>query len=294
VYGDPTAQLLFNVLPYFAQYHSDAQLAANAFGWQYPANFLADVASGTLPQVSWLLPPANACEHPGAPPSQGEQFVYQVLSALTANPAVWEHTVLFVVYDENGGWFDHVPPPTPSFSAVAGTGEWLGSTPTGTTSVSGPSAGTYEVGPVGLGFRTPCLVVSPYSQGGFVCSPYVAPTAGGPVQLDPARTFDHTSLNRFIATVFNAQGYDVQLPNLSSWRAGVTGDLTRAFAAGPYQAPPTFSPPVSTTDAQAAAASVLNGLSGTVSEAPLPYPSPTNNPATFPPPTDGSPLTTLP
>jgi phospholipase C len=292
VYGDPTAQLLFNVLPYFKQYQSDAQLAANAFAWQYPANFLADVAAGTLPQVSWLLPPANACEHPAAPPSQGEDLVYQVLTALTANPAVWAHTVLFVVYDENGGWFDHVPPPTPSFSAdISGnaknSGEWLGSGVGGTTTVTGPSAGTYEEGPLGLGFRTPCLVISPFSQGGFVCSPYFKTTSTGPVQLDPAGTFDHTSINRFIATVFNGQGYEIELPNLSPWRAGVTGDFTRAFPGVVAATAPSFTPPVSTTDVEAAVASVINGLAGTVSEAPLPYPPPTNNAASWPPPTDG-------
>jgi phospholipase C len=295
VYGDPTAQLLFNVLPYFKQYQSDAQLAANAFAWQFPASFAADVAAGTLPQVSWILPPANACEHPAAPPSQGEDLVYQILTTLTANPAVWAHTVVFVIYDENGGWFDHVPPPTPSFSTdiegnKANAGEWLGKSAAGTTTVPGPSAGMYEVGPVGLGFRTPCLVLSPFTQGGFVCSPYFTPSLGAQVQLDPAGTFDHTSINRFIATVFNAQGYDVQLPNLSPWRAGVTGDFTHALAGAVPGSPPSFTPPVSTTDAEAAAAAVINGLAGTESDAPLPYPSPTNNAPTFPPASDGGAL----
>jgi phospholipase C len=63
-------------------------------------------------------------------------------------------------------------------------------------------------GPIGLGFRVPMLVVSPFSRGGFVAS----------------QTFDHTSTLRFLETRFG-----VQVPNLSSWRRSVTGDLTSAF-----------------------------------------------------------------
>jgi phospholipase C len=289
VYGDPTAQLLFNVLPYFSQYQRDPQLAANAFTWQFPASFAADVASGQLPQVSWILPPANASEHPAAPPSQGELLVYQILTLLTSNRELWEHTVLFVVYDENGGWFDHVPPPTPSYAAdisgnPANAGEWLGGgTPGGTTTVGGAGAGTYEDGPVGLGFRTPCLVISPFSQGGYLCSPYY-PAGDGTVALDPAGTFDHTSINRFIATVFGAQGHSVDLPNLSPWRRSVTGDFTTAFTGTTVPCPPSFTPPVSTTDVDAALSAVVNGLAGTLGYAPQPYPPPTSN--SFPPPTE--------
>ena len=293
IYGDPTAQLLFNVLPYFSQYQSNAQLAANAFGWQYPANFAADVASGQLPQVSWILPPANACEHPAAPPSQGESLVYQILSTLSANPAVWEQTVFFVVYDENGGWFDHVPPPTPSYSTdIAGNpanaGEWLGGAAPGTTTVGGPGGGAYEDGPVGLGFRTPCLILSPFTQGGYVCSPYYT-TAGGTVAFDPAGTFDHTSVNRFIATVFGAQGHPVVLPNLSPWRQSVTGDFTAAFTGNVKTTPPCFTPPVTSTDVEAIESAVVNALAGTDAYAPQPYPPPTSN--VFPPSADGGGLT---
>jgi phospholipase C len=63
-------------------------------------------------------------------------------------------------------------------------------------------------GPIGLGFRVPMLVVSPFSRGGFVCPD----------------TFDHTSMLRFLERRFG-----VEVPNLSAWRRGVTGDLTSAF-----------------------------------------------------------------
>jgi phospholipase C len=118
-----------------------------------------------------------------------------VLASLTANPAVWARTALFVTYDENGGFFDHVTPPTPP----AGTaGEFLTRHPF-------PSAAGGVGGPVGLGFRVPMLVVSPFSRGGFVNS-------------DP---FDHTSLLRFIESRFG-----VEVPNLTAWRRSVTGDLS--------------------------------------------------------------------
>ncbi|MHB8671738.1 MAG: phospholipase C [Acidimicrobiales bacterium] len=279
VYGDPTAQALFSVLPYFKQYQTDAELAANAFGWQYPANFAADVASGTLPQVSWLLPPAANCEHPAAAPGNGEYLVAQILQTLVSNPDVWAHTVFFVVYDENGGWFDHVPPPTaPNTAQNQAEGEYL----------TGLSPAGYVDGPVGLGFRTPCLVLSPFSRGGRLCSPYYTDLSGT-VHIDPAGTFDHTSINRFIATVLGAQGKTVTLPNLSTWRRSITGDFTRAFVGVNDTSFPAL-PATSMGDPNVAAQSVIDGVAGTVAYAPQPYPPPTSN-AAFPPASDGSGLT---
>lgn len=76
------------------------------------ASFRADVAAGTLPEVSYLVPSAVDSEHPGASsPVASAGLVYQVLDALGAHPDVWRHTVLLINYDENDGFFDHVPPP---------------------------------------------------------------------------------------------------------------------------------------------------------------------------------------
>ncbi len=66
-------------------------------------------------------------------------------------------------------------------------------------------------GPVGLGFRVPCLLMSPFTKGGFVATD----------------VFDHTSTLRFIETRFG-----VEVPNLSAWRRSVTGDMTTALALG--------------------------------------------------------------
>jgi phospholipase C len=202
VYSSPDATEENNVLQYFRNFQTDPTLAAAAFTPTFPGSFEADCAAGTLPQVSWVLAPLITSEHPPAPPNEGEDVVFRVFSALTSNPGLWKHTALLVTYDENGGFFDHVPPPT----SPAGTaGEWVTATP-----VEGPGVlGNPPVyGPIGLGFRVPLLVVSPYSRGGFVCSD----------------TFDHTSTLRLLETRFGAE-----VPNLSSWRRAATGDLTSAF-----------------------------------------------------------------
>ena len=198
VYGDPDGNYGDNVLPYFRQYQTDPVLAANALVPTFPGDFEADVQAGTLPQVSWVLAPLVSSEHPPAPVEYGEVVAARIVSDLVSNPALWAKTALFITYDENGGFFDHVPPPT----APAGTpGEYLTVSPL-------PPEAAGVAGPVGLGFRVPTLIVSPFSRGGFVSSD----------------VFDHTSLLRFIETRFGPE-----VPNLSAWRRSVTGDLTSAF-----------------------------------------------------------------
>jgi phospholipase C len=198
VYGSADGNFGDNVLPYFKQYWSNPQLNANALSPSFPGTFQADVASGDLPQVSWVLAPLIASEHPPAPEIYGELVAAQVLDTLVSNPSVWAKTALFITYDENGGFFDHVPPPTPSQGTA---GEYLTVSPL-------PSDASGVAGPIGLGFRVPMLVVSPFSRGGFVCK----------------ETFDHTSTLRFLEKRFGAE-----VPNLTSWRRSVTGDLTGAF-----------------------------------------------------------------
>jgi phospholipase C len=185
-----------NVLLGFEQYQDPSStLYKKAF---YNGSFARDVAAGTLPQVSWIIPPSTPKdydEHPPAPPVYGGWFLHQLISTLVSNPSVWARTVLFIVWDENDGFFDHVPPPTPP----PGTdGEYLTASPL-------PSDANGVAGPIGLGFRVPMLVVSPFSRGGYVCSD----------------TFEHTSQLRFLETRFG-----VEVPNLSAWRRSVSGDLT--------------------------------------------------------------------
>jgi phospholipase C len=157
-------------------------------------NFADDVVNNTLPQVSWLIAPYYQSEHPAFLPARGSQYIYTVLETLASNPEVWSKTVLFLTFDENDGYFDHVAPPT----APPGTpGEYI--------TAPLPKAAGGIAGPIGPGFRVPTVVISPWSQGGWVCS----------------EVFDHTSLLRFAEARFG-----VKEPNISAWRRKTCGDLT--------------------------------------------------------------------
>jgi len=93
-------------------------------------------------------------------------------------------------YDENDGLFDHVAPPVPPPGTPL---EYVGGLP------------------VGLGFRVPCMVISPFSRGGYVSS----------------TVFDHTSTLLLLESRFG-----VEIPNLSKWRRETCGDLGQAFGFG--------------------------------------------------------------
>ena len=152
--------------------------------------FESDARSGRLPQVSWLVAPTAQTEHPDYFPAAGAEYIAQKLDAIASNPDLWAKTAFILCYDENDGMFDHVPPPV---------------APTGTPDefVNGLN--------IGLGFRTPTTIVSPWTAGGFVCS----------------EVFDHGSLIRFIEARFG-----VFEPNISAWRRQTCGDLTSAFRFG--------------------------------------------------------------
>src|SRR6201995_5639544 len=190
-----------DVLRYFTAFRKPGTpLFEKAFKQTFPNDFAADVKSGKFPKVSWIIPPLGFDEHPSASPTNGQWFVSMVLRELTSNPKVWSKTALFIMYDENDGWFDHVAPPT----APKGTaGEYLTTSkfPTGETHPD-----TLNINrPLGLGVRVPLLVVSPFSRGGHVAS----------------EGFDHTSQLKLISERFG-----VEVPNVSAWRRKTVGDLT--------------------------------------------------------------------
>ncbi len=180
--------------------------------------FKRDIREGRLPQVCWMNAPSIYCEHPGpSSPVQGGWFLQEVLDALTAVPEVWSKTVLLVNFDENDGYFDHVPSPSaPSRNA---DGTLAGSTtlrdgaldaeyfthpaPPGSRGQPRPDGRVYGPGP-----RVPLYVISPWSRGGWVNS----------------QAFDHTSVLRFLEARFG-----VKEPNISPFRRAVCGDLTSAF-----------------------------------------------------------------
>jgi len=166
-----------------------------------------DVIGGTLPQVSWLMCPNAYDEHPNWPANYGAWFISRVIDTLTSNPDVWSRTALFLTYDENDGFFDHVIPPVPPISAVHGQ-----STIPVDHEIFAGSA-THDAGPYGLGPRVPMLVISPWSKGGWVNS----------------EVFDHTSLIQFIERRFSDEHPKLIEAQITLWRRAVCGDLTSTF-----------------------------------------------------------------
>jgi phospholipase C len=206
---------------HFGEAGSDPALAEHGLTTRDLDLLRQDVLDGTLPQVSWIVATAEGSEHPGpSSPAQGADYTSRVLEALTANPDVWAKTVLFVNFDENDGFFDHMPPPAaPSY--VVWDADESKRVLAGASTVS--TVGEYHEfvpwdvpldraeplhRPYGLGPRVPMYVVSPWSKGGWVNS----------------EVFDHTSVIRFLERRFG-----VMEPNISDWRRAVAGDLTSAF-----------------------------------------------------------------
>jgi len=140
-----------NALKYFAAYQHakpGSPLYRNAMRNRPAEAFIEDVAKDRLPHVSWIVTPAKASEHPlDSAPGYGADYCNRIFKAFRKHPNVWAKTALILNYDEDGGYFDHVRPPTPP----AGTNdEFIGDRP------------------IGLGFRVPrggLLAVDPRPVG---------------------------------------------------------------------------------------------------------------------------------
>lgn len=183
--------------------------------------FREDVKSGNLPTVSWIVAPSNFSDHPGSP-WYGAWYLSEVIDILTQNPEVWKKTIFILNYDENDGYFDHVPPfvaPNPykpnsgkisegidpSLDYVAKSQQWMKD--------KKPSGGDRE-GPIGLGYRVPMIVASPWSRGGYVCS----------------EVFDLTSPIQFIEHFLSRKtGKPIRSEQVTEWRRTVSGDITSVF-----------------------------------------------------------------
>jgi phospholipase C len=103
-----------------------------------PSRFLSDVAKGELAAVTWITPDQKSSDHPvpyAYPGKRGPEWVANVVNAV-GESKFWDSTAIFVMWDDWGGWYDHVPPPYVDFD--------------------------------GLGFRVPLVVVSPYAKQGYV------------------------------------------------------------------------------------------------------------------------------
>lgn len=200
------------------------------------ARFRQDVQQGQLPVVSWIVAPENFSDHPGAA-WYGSWYISEVMDILTKNPEVWKKTVLIITYDENDGYFDHVPPftvPNPYKQNTGLVSPGIDSTVEYVQKTEQHSeAKEVRESPIGLGFRVPMLVVSPWSRGGWVCS----------------EVFDHTSslrfLEKFLSNKFNSR---INETNISAWRRTICGDISSAFR--PYNGETIGTPALVERDAE--------------------------------------------
>jgi phospholipase C len=185
--------------------------------------FRKDVDNGTLPTVSWLVASERFSDHPGSA-WYGGWYVAETLDILTKNPEVWSKTIFILTYDENDGYFDHVPPfvaPEPGNPESGKTSPGIDASleyQTLDQDLKKHSPKEARGGPLGLGYRVPLIVASPWSRGGFVCS----------------QVFDHTSVLQLLERVLSTRsGKDIRESNISAWRRTVCGDLSATFQ--PYQ-----------------------------------------------------------
>jgi len=183
--------------------------------------FREDVNNGKLPTVSWVTAPENFSDHPAAA-WYGAWYVSEVFDILTKNPEVWKKTIFILTYDENDGYFDHVPPFTAPHSHKEGTGKVSKGIDTRVEFVTLEQEQARKDFPekfdkensIGLGFRVPMVIASPWSKGGYVNS----------------EVFDHTSTLQFLEDFLSKKtGKKVVEPNISDWRRTVCGNLTSAF-----------------------------------------------------------------
>jgi phospholipase C len=176
--------------------------------------FRQDVNNGTLPAVSWIVAPENFSDHPSSA-WYGAWYISEVMDILTKNPEVWKKTVFILTYDENDGYFDHVPP----FVAPHKEGSGLTSDGIDTSLdyVKRPNQSIpilARESSIGLGYRVPLVIASPWSRGGFVCS----------------EVFDHTSSLKFLEVFLSKKlNKKIEESNITTWRRTVCGDLTSAF-----------------------------------------------------------------
>jgi phospholipase C len=122
---------IWNPLPGFSTVKQDGQLS----NIQPAANFFQAARTGTLPNVSWVIPNGENSEHPPASVTDGQAWVTKVINAVMSGPD-WSRSAIFLSWDDWGGFYDHFVPPT----------------------VNGQ----------GLGLRVPGLVISPYARTGYI------------------------------------------------------------------------------------------------------------------------------
>ncbi|GAN59369.1 hypothetical protein ACI01nite_17180 [Acetobacter cibinongensis] len=183
--------------------------------------FRQDVQTGELPTVSWLSAPGHFSDHPTSP-WYGAWYVSEVMDILTENPEVWKKTIFIITYDENDGYFDHCcsyVAPNPDAPETGASSTSIGADGLEYTTAKdetdlGVPAHLARSGPIGLGFRVPMIIASPWSRGGWVNS----------------QLFEHTSTLRFLESFVQEKfSKTIKETNISPWRRAISGDLTSCF-----------------------------------------------------------------
>jgi len=184
--------------------------------------FRKDVQSGNLPAVSWLVAPQAFSDHPSSP-WYGAWYVSEAMDILTRNPEVWKKTIFILTYDENDGYYDHIPPfvapnPLNKETGLASAGldienEFV-SLEEDILRVGERRKAYARESPVGLGFRVPLMIASPWTRGGWVNS----------------QIFDHTSVLQLIESWLTKKtGKEIKEENIGSWRRAMCGDMHSVF-----------------------------------------------------------------
>jgi phospholipase C len=127
----PQTPGIWNPLPHFTDVHQDHQLG----NVQSLSHFFTAAQAGTLPAVSWIDPNGKVSEHPTSLVSNGQTYVTGLINAIMGSPD-WSSTAIFLSWDDWGGFYDHVVPPSVDVN--------------------------------GYGLRVPGLVISPYARAGLV------------------------------------------------------------------------------------------------------------------------------
>lgn len=168
--------------------------------------FYQDVHNKTLPQVSIIIAPTWLSEHATNHPQDGEDLTARLISVLSApeNIEVYSKTAFILNYDEGGQFYDHHWTPTPPVSEFDGKSTV---STVGEVLLNG-TEGVLPYNPIGLGFRVPLMIISPWTRGPYTFS----------------EVSDHTSVIKLIEKRFG-----VTCPNISPWRRTVVSDLLSAF-----------------------------------------------------------------